>query len=266
MIQTAQNFSYPARELLASNQIHVDRWKCAWDDEWIADAAKTRPVYVHFPFNTHRAGLEDVDWGVVKDVMAATQTPYVNIHLVAFPEEFPEENPDAEVLDSFVRCLSGLAEIFGADKVIGENVVARANGKLSRVSAVRPELISEALERVGCGLLLDTAHLGITCKEQNWNPLEALDAMPLTRMKELHVTGSAEKNGIIMDSMPMTFEDWNLPRKVINKVREGTVPAPWLCALEYGGIGEIFEWRSDPDVMVRDNHEMSCLLASIHQT
>ena len=266
MIQIAQNFSYPAVELFKSRQITVDRWKCAWENSWISDASQTRPVYVHFPFNTRRGGLEDVDWSEVKDVMDATDTPFVNIHLVALPDEFPEEDCDSLVMDCFVRCLSDLADIFGPEKVIGENVVARANGKLSRSAAVKPEIISKALEKTGCGLLLDTAHLTITCQEQNWDPVATLNAMPLARLKELHVTGSAEKNGVIMDSMPMSFEDWILPNRVIGQIREGVIPAPWLCALEYGGIGEIFEWRSDPDVMVRDNNELCLHLAPIHQT
>lgn len=262
----AQNFSKPAEQLFREGKLKLDRWKCAWNSDWIRDARQTLPAYVHFPFNTSRHGLEKADWSAVRAVMDETGTPFVNIHLVAFPEEFPEEDCDSAVLDSFVQCLSELSEVFGPDKVIAENVVARANGKLSRVAAVKPEIISRALEKTGCGLLLDTAHLGITCQEQNWDPTSTLDAMPLVRLKELHVTGSAVRNGIIMDSMPMTFEDWMLPVEVIWRIRNEVVPAPWLCALEYGGVGEIFEWRSEPEVMIRDNGELCDHLASIHQT
>lgn len=241
--------------------ITVDRWKCAWNQEWIEEAQRKGSIYIHFPFVTDPEGLGDVDWAEVTDLMAKTGTPMVNIHLSADPEKFVEEAGREEKLrDVALRCVGELCERFGPEKVAVENVVSRANGGLSAVEAVRPELISWLLEQTGAGLILDTAHLRLNCLEQGWDLTATLDQMPLDRLKELHITGVSEARGILHDSMPMGAEDWALAEDVFSRIDAGAAGRPWCVALEYGGIGPVFEWRSEPDVMETDTDQLRRLL------
>jgi uncharacterized protein (UPF0276 family) len=48
-------------------------------------------------------------------------------------------------------------------------------------------------ERVGCGLLLDCAHLAIFQRSRGLPPLAGLDGFPLDRVIELHVAGGTER-------------------------------------------------------------------------
>ncbi|SET51885.1 hypothetical protein SAMN05421676_105165 [Salinibacillus kushneri] len=77
-----------------------------------------------------------------------------------------------------------------------------------------------------------------------------MSKLPLHHLKELHITGiQADKNARLRDSMPMTDEDWNLAKWVIQQINAGYWPEPWGVAFEYGGIGPKFEWRSDEEVL-----------------
>ncbi|WP_132745716.1 hypothetical protein [Scopulibacillus darangshiensis] len=47
----------------------------------------------------------------------------------------------------------------------------------------------------------------------------------------------------------MAPDDFILAEWVTTKVKNGYIPEPWVAALEYGGVGPIFEWRSDINVL-----------------
>jgi len=38
---------------------------------------------------------------------------------------------------------------------------------------------------------------------------------------------------------------------VLAQIKSGEWSTPWLMAFEYGGVGTEFEWRSDPNVIVK---------------
>jgi hypothetical protein len=50
----------------------------------------------------------------------------------------------------------------------------------------------------------------------------------------------------------MTDPDWALFEWALAKIQSGAWPTPWVVACEYGGIGPIFDWRSDPAVIAHD--------------
>jgi uncharacterized protein (UPF0276 family) len=73
---------------------------------------------------------------------------------------------------------------------------------------------------------------------------------PLHRLRELHVTGLGEDaEGRMRDSMPMLECDWHLFAWALDQIAAGAWPRPWIIALEYGGVGPHFEWRTDADVL-----------------
>ena len=78
-----------------------------------------------------------------------------------------------------------------------------------------------------------------------------IEALPVDRIAEVHVTGAVHHGNRYRDSMPMTELDWTTAAWAIEKIRHGDWRMPWAVALEYGGIGASYEWRSESAV-IRD--------------
>ena len=116
------------------------------------------------------------------------------------------------------------------------------------------------------GLLLDTAHARVTCAYLgNVTAEEYIQALPCEQLRELHVTGAQhDTNGRLRDSMPMGPEDWATVRWVSAQVQEGRWPAPWITALEYGGVGASYEWRSDPQVIEQQLPMLQDILTGLY--
>ncbi len=264
--ETAVNYSLAAKHLWEQGEISFDRWKCGAPGSSIGpeQAADTGlPSCIHFPLDAGDPAFFESDWDLIKQQMNETGTPFLNLHLNAKRSFFTEASLEGErkmVRDRFLTAVDGACRIFGPDKVICENVIYRGeNGPYLRAS-VEPDLITEVIKETGAGLLLDTAHARITCEYLDGiETLDYLEQLPLEAIREVHVTGSLETDGRLRDSMPMTTVDWLNAFRVLSqcgqKERSGQqrlAGRPWLVALEYGGVGKGYEWRSDPMVIKQD--------------
>lgn len=285
-MKLAINYSPAARTLLEEGAIDFDLWKCAPEHPHLTADARACcvpcPLYLHFPLDVGAPDFaERTDWSEVERLLGETGTPFVNVHLNARREHFPEVNsgtdPEREraaVCDRFLRHLGLAAARVGADRLIAENVIYQGEGAPCLRASVEPDLICDVVRESACGLLLDTAHARVTCEYLFENlsggngrlsveecVTEYIAALPCGRLRELHVTGAQyDLNGRLRDSMPMTDGDWRTARWVLQEVRAGRWPAPWAVALEYGGVGPSYEWRSDPQVIAEQLPELRAML------
>lgn len=257
----AINYSPAAAALVDSGAIDVDVFKCpAPSDPVVAqylptlieDARRVRPIYVHFPVNTSRVGISGPAWGEIDAVLAETETPFVNVHLYATADEFGEIPVESIVKahvdavgEALVRSVSIVVDRYGADRVIVENCV---HGARVLRACIEPAVIERVVRETGCGLLLDLAHARLTCADTGIDVREYITALPVDRLRELHVTGTGDGEQL-RDSMPMNADDWALYEWACGRIRGGQWSTPWAVAFEYGGIGPIFDWRSDPVVI-----------------
>jgi hypothetical protein len=76
-----------------------------------------------------------------------------------------------------------------------------------------------------------------------------MQQLPIQRMRELHFAGIHVIHGILRDHLSIQPQDWLTLEWVLENIRYGEWSQPWMLAFEYGGVGEIFEWRSDPHVI-----------------
>jgi uncharacterized protein (UPF0276 family) len=260
----AINYSPQAADLVTRCVIDVDLFKCPTASDPVVienaptlldDARRVRPIYIHFPLETAAGALDDVDWKEIDGALDTTETRYVNVHLHASAEAFPEIAPESTepadlrmITDAFINGVGVLVERYGPERVIAENVVyVGPEGKFLR-AGIEPSVISRVIRETGCGLLLDIAHARITCDELRVSPREYLSELPIDSLRELHVTGTGTGERL-RDSMPMNDGDWALYEWVRARVDGGDWPAPWAVAFEYGGIGPLFDWRSEPKVI-----------------
>ncbi|MYL56248.1 DUF692 family protein [Virgibacillus halodenitrificans] len=254
----AVNYSPQTFKLLKDNRIQIDLFKCP-DFDWnlIKTAQTSRPAYVHFNLNAGRGDLDTVDWGSIVNLLEKTDTPYINVHLVAFAKDYPHIDINTkdvkqinEVVERVTKDINIVTERFGAERVIAENVIYRSyDGNMLR-PIIDPDIISEIVRETKCGSLLDTAHSQMTCKYLGTDVYDYINKLPLDRLKELHITGIQEDgNQRLRDSMPMTEEDWDLADWVLKNIQNGNWTKPWVTSFEYGGVGPTFEWRTNSEVL-----------------
>lgn len=249
-MQFALNYSEAAADLIRGGLIQVDLFKCPdWPDV-IAEAGTLGPSYTHFPL---KAGLPEpgpVDYDAIAGQLQASATPHVNVHLD--PKIKPGVSPFAcvnKAIDQTIEQVYRLVEHFGADRVVVENVPYWQSKTYHARLAALPEFVSSVVEETGCGLLLDLSHARIAACELGMNDEAYLDAMPVHRLKELHVTGLARVDGWLRDHMPMRESDWSAFEWAMERIRNNQWTEPRIVAFEYGGVGPTFAWRTDRGVL-----------------
>ncbi|MGC9346798.1 MAG: DUF692 family multinuclear iron-containing protein [Anaerolineae bacterium] len=280
----ALNYSAAAAELIRRGAIEIDLFKCAAWPDMIASAQALGRVYIHFPLRVGM-GTGDAlntetnsapDWNAIERMLAETSTPWINVHLGPRPEDHPAISvgstapADVEQLtESLIRDVAAVVDRFGADRVLGENIFG-AEGMHPR-AAVLPNVVREVVETTGCGFLLDLSHARLAAEELDMAPKAYIEALPVDRIKEIHVTGiqrfgeqwvaraqamGMDKDtlrhlkGRRIDHLPMTSEDWSFMRWSLAQTRDGVWQAPDIVAFEYGGIGDFFRSTTVEEALV----------------
>ncbi len=256
-MQFALNYSPQAAGLLDAGALDIDRFKCPDWPDLIAAARAYRPVYVHFELRTDRRHLTAEALDAAARWREETGTPYVNAHIVPARDAFPgmpfdTTDPDDEraVLDCLLDGAAALVERFGAEHVIVENVPYYARPGDTPRPAVLPGAIRRVVQETGCGFLLDISHARLAARRLGMDERAYLAQMPGERLREIHVTGiGRDRDGQVCDHLALAGDDWRWVERVLDRVLAGEWPVPWALAFEYGGIGPLFEWRSERDVI-----------------
>lgn len=268
-MQLALNYSPQAADLLRSGAIALDRFKCPDWPDLIATARDYAPVYVHFDLRADPGLNGALDVEGIAQLRAQTNTPYVNVHLSPSFDDFPEmplDTTDREhitaVTDTMMQGVLLAIEHFGADHVIVENVPYYGlAGEVMR-PAVEPEVIRRIVNETGCGFLLDISHGRLSALHMGIDAYEYLAQMPCDRLREVHMTGLGRNpQGRICDHLGITSADWPFLEWALARIRSGAWARPWALAFEYGGIGPLFEWRSQSDIIAE---QVPRLYASAH--
>ncbi len=282
-MQLAVNYSAAAAELVAGGQIRFDCFKCpAWPD-LVTTAQPLLPVYVHFPLLVG-AGRGDAmdgetgrpaDWAKVAALLACTATPQVNVHLSASPADHPgvpldTDDPShvAAVAETLATDLRAVVARFGAERVIAENDQPSL-GECLR-PAYRSEVITRVIRDAGCGLLLDLAHARLAADSLGMDPRDYVAALPVERVREIHVTGVQRVEGHWIarmqqhrvpaatierlagrrfDHLPMTEPDWALFAWAMEQIRADQWAHPRIVTFEYGGVSPLWESMTDADAL-----------------
>lgn len=270
MIQFAVNYSPQAAALLGAGTVEFDRFKGPEWPDLIAEARQWRPVRVHFSLFARRASLNTANWGLIETVLEETGTPFVNIHLAPHVEDFPGlalETHSADwvrrVADELTRVTQTLVDRFGPERVIAENVPWDPNPRYAIPrAALDPAVPRQVIAETGCGLLLDVAHARIAALHTGWDERDYIAALPVEHIREMHIAGTYydDEQARWRDHLQMTEPDWALAEWAFGHIARGDWPAPDLVALEYGGIGQMFEWRSRSDVLAADVPRLGALI------
>lgn len=254
----AINYSPAAAELVRSGAIDIDYFKTPDWNRLIDKARKLRPVAIHFTLEAGNDNLGGVDWDEIRQKMIATKTPFINLHLDARQTYYPSlkvdtnQKDDVEIVINAIRSdIKKVIERFGAQQVIIENSPYQGYDGNTMSLCIQPDLVSQVVEETGCGFLLDISHAIITANHLGVQPDEYINSLPVQHIRELHFAGMHfnQATGRWMDHLSIQEKDWRWLDWVLERIQTGVWGLPWLLAFEYGGVGESFEWRSDPRVI-----------------
>ncbi len=256
-MQFAINYSPQALRLWREGVISVDLFKCPDWPDLVAEVSRYHALYVHYSLIVGLGQLADVDMDALARWLDTGETQVINTHLTALRSDFApgEEISREDVTTRIVRELEPLCQRFGPERVVVENLAypTRFWREDQLPESVDPAVISAVCERSGCGLLLDLAHAIRACEGTGRGDIHGyLNAMPVQRLRELHVVGllpEGDELGIREDHFAMTESDWAIAEYALGQILAGNWRHPERMALEYGGIGEKFAFRSDPAVI-----------------
>ena len=254
-MKLAINYSQQADALVAAGHISVDYFKCPDWPDLVEKVSAVHPVVVHFSLRAGPGLLAGMDWEQIEALALRTGTYYINLHLDPTTEEFPDIPPDApperapEVIDRMLADVQAVVDKFGPERVIAENVPYRGKHGIVLRAGAEPAVINQIITETGCGLLMDISHARISAHHLSMGADEYMQCLPVERLRELHFTGLHPIDGGLQDHLPILEGDWPVLEWVVERIRYGDWSRPWMLAYEYGGVGEKYADRSDPEVI-----------------
>lgn len=256
-MKLAINYSPQALELLQQNKIRLDLFKCPDWPDLISEAVAHLPVYAHFTIRVGMGEMHRIDWAKIERLLESTSTPYINAHLgpsaprLGIDLRSADPHDADHIAEALIRDVSYITQRFGADRVIVENLMWEPLPPWEIPAlALEPAIISQVVRETGTGFLFDLAHARISAIWFGRNEREYITALPLDRLREMHVTGVQKIEFNVWDGhTPMTDEDWGILEWAIEEIKAGKWAKPWALGYEYGGVGPGYPERSLPEVI-----------------
>jgi uncharacterized protein (UPF0276 family) len=255
-MKLAINYSPQAAALLQAGLVEFDYFKCPDWPDMVAEASRFRTVRVHFELRAGSGRLVIKDISRIEKLLDQTGTQYVNLHIHPKPKDFPtipltDQGPGQalKICAALQADVETLMRAVGAERLILENVHYRGLAGNTLRTGVEPPVLAQLVRGNNCGLLLDISHARIAANALGIDPKTYIEQLPVEHLRELHFTGLQRRDSQLYDHHPIQSDDWPWLEWALLQVSSGAWARPDLLALEYGGVGSEFAWRSDPAVI-----------------
>jgi uncharacterized protein len=217
----------------------LDLVDCVEVAGWSLDGApRSHPLLLHnidLDFSLARPGAIDDAWIVrARSMIAETGTPWLSLHLGFSAEEVYFEDhmlPRSAVLDRqicrarFLDALRVARDGIGVPLLL-ENLDYCPEGAYEHICD--PAFVRDVVEALDCSVLLDLAHAQVSA---DWLDIEIedyLDALPLKRVVQIHLSSPRRVNGRLDDChYELLARDYSLLERVLRECN------PRAVVLEY---------------------------------
>lgn len=251
----ACNYSDELIELLKEDIVNVDYIKLGlfemYKDVW-EKALSIKPILLHGLGFNERASMKninDVNWEYVNSSIYKYKSPHYAIHLASILKDWDyncKEQSMIEHMINVVKVWSTNIEVpFLIENMPYSLFDEQEFGMMKFCTST--DVINQVLDKTNAKLLLDIAHAKVTATNCHESVYDYLNRLPLEKVKEIHIVGTAEKENVELRDwhLEMKEEDYEILQWVLSKTK------PDIVTLEYGGPGEVFSWRSDKEALKR---------------
>lgn len=259
----ALNYSEPASILLQQKLINFDLFKAPDWPELIPIVSDQHSVYIHFSLSTCDQSIPTTNWGFIEKVLAETETNHVNIHINA-PRNLDPSSTSViqQSIDQMLSEVEMVVSRFGADNVVIENCPMCSIGYEFQLPAVLPDTLERIVCQTGCGFLFDISHARITAATNGWQEKDYINQLPLDRLQELHITGLRVYENMLTDHFELSPEDWLITEWAAQQIAQGIWSEPGIAAFEYGGLGPVFSFRNNIDVIAEQTPRLYSMFST----
>lgn len=172
-----------------------------------------------------RALVDEVEPLFVSDHLSWSRIGHFNSHdLLPLPYT-------QEALDIICNNIDQAQEALGRTMLVENpsSYLAYAESSMSEW-----EFITAMAKRTGCGLLLDVNNVFVSASNHGFNPLDFLRGIPMERVRQIHLAGHSQGNGLLVDTHDSAVSDgvWSLYAQAIARCngvatmieRDGDIP------------------------------------------
>jgi len=239
MYKIGCNWSQSLYGLIIGKQVHVDYIKTGAFgefDEFFGTMRSLRPVLLHGFGYYENAGIKDIgiiDFNRANRLLAECDSPHYGLHLAIRNADMIPLMSDAHIYERVSRHIQIFKDRLSVPLLL-ENIPDTPHDRTEHdhYPFSDPEKISKVLIDNDVNLLLDITHAKITAMYRGWDIYDYLKALPLGRIKEIHVNGSGlDEQGFPDDPhQAMEDEDYRLLDWALSHSH------PDIVTLEYIGI------------------------------
>lgn len=252
----AANYSAPLLAQISSEPRSVDAVKVSEFDDpehvaAYANLARRTTLVLHGLACTARPGepgfSSAFDRRRFRQAVRLTRTRWVSVHLesvCAGSGGFAE----ARFLQALAGDIALIRRTAGVPVLLENTHFYRSRTGLqdNHPATCDPVFIARALAAAGSDLLLDIAHAQVAASARGEAATEYLLGLPLNRVREIHISGPVIVAGELRDRHEEIAADGYELLGLALKASKTE-----LVTLEYGGLGPLFETRSDPAALAR---------------
>ncbi len=237
-IKLACNWSQPLKELLDENAVRLDYIKTGVYGSFYEDfetMRSLRPILIHglgYLDHTGMKNLDEVDFEKANEWIAKCDSPHYGLHYGMKKKNITPNMTDGDIFGF----MSKQTQIFKKWLDVPLLLENTPDSKEERTTfdhypLVEAELITKFIIENDVFLLLDVSHAKVAAIFNGWDIKDYIGGLPLSRVKELHINGSAfDENGDIYDAHDaMQEEDYELLEWVLSCTN------PDIVTLEYSG-------------------------------
>jgi uncharacterized protein (UPF0276 family) len=244
-MRLAVNDTEVSRALAASGRLDVDAVETSGPKVASAvEAFAGQPLLLHVPVwdwsLAHPDALADHDaWTVTEAALGATGAPWLSLHVgfsapaVAFADGMKPAGPVLDRAATLAAMTTTVREVRARCPVpvLLENLDLQGGGAYEHVC--EPAFLHELLEATEAWMLLDLAHAQVSASRLGITAEAYLEALPLERVRALHLSGPRTRDGALWDAHETLRErDRELLERVLARTR------PWALTFEYGRDAE----------------------------
>jgi uncharacterized protein (UPF0276 family) len=240
MIQLTTNLSAPRLELLRNNEAPIDGvevgpWFSVRKIRDYRQALPELPFYFHGGDLIERVGFIPGAISKIRAYLRCTGSPWVSMHITMWLPgmvwlmlrhgwRMPLPNPK-RATQRFIQQVTRLARSTRVPVILENMIPLPFEGYDFEV---RPERITEVLEKADCGFVLDTAHARVSAALLGMDVHDYLNSLPLDRVVQVHVSGPRVRDGRLVDAHePLQEIDYALLDFVLAQTH------PQVVTLEY---------------------------------